>query len=473
MAPNKMKGISFIKRKQWICLDFKSGYQGPKPTQDSYIRFLMDDLKLSEENIMGPGEHSHTGMYMFHVKPEAKYIETLALVEKGVKWSSMGNSMIYGYSSEEHVTTIRLVNIDPDSMDINDILGELGKYGKVLTHHVPYILNYKIISSELIVKMKLSEGAILPPVLYNSKDQEVLKIFWDGSDRICHNCHCTGHTISWCKEKTSVLETHSGPGQSTWAAVAASKARAGNRKAKAQTRLNKPPPILLSNNFPDLPAPGIKPKQKSGPSNLEKSATPTQNRFAILSEEVDSEDIIPGTQQEPVKQRPALNRTKSLETESMGLPCNQAGLLTPTPVEASQAPTPAAPLQDSLNLQYNSELESQSLLQTPASEKIDEFSSPPASFSSFQDSQSNSQDNVPLLKLRETGGNKDLANLVGMNEQPDPGDNRKRDFPESTESSPIQNKQLRYVGENNNSSGEFSDDDIDHDNLMRAGPGFE
>ena len=412
MAP-KMKGISFLKRSQYICLDFKT-YQGPKPVYSDYINFIFNDLKLKDDEIGGVGEHSHTNMYMFHIFSPEKYQEILQIVENGVPWASKGGSVIYGHSCDEYITTVRITNYDPFSMEIDDILANISQYGKILNHHNPCLPNHpSVTTNNIILKIKVEEGKQLPPVLYNSAHQEVLKLYFDGSERICHNCHGQGHTISWCKEKSVLAEC--GPQENTWAAIAAGKPKSNSRNRKntpaaVKPRNNQPPAIIMNKeHFPDLSgnsnldSTGNKAKTAAKQQTVEAFQITTKNKFDILSTDMmddtpatedNDEEIITDTQTETAEQpkeqasRGRRGRKGQGASPTGGqapkngdheenfppsLPSNQGGLLTPSTEESQHMQL------GSLNLVYQGSIKSQDLrsqsLLTPESLRIESFQS--------------------------------------------------------------------------------------------------
>ena len=402
MAP-RIKGISFIKRSQYICLDFKT-YQGPKPIYSDYIKFIFDDLQLKDDEIGGVGEHSHTNMYMFHVMDEAKYKEILSIVEQGVPWTSKGGALIYGHSCEEYITTVRITNYDPFSMDIGDILANISQYGKILNHHNPSIPNHPTVSSNsIIIKMKIEEGRELPSVLYNAQHQEVLKLHFPGAERICHNCNQQGHTISWCKQKSVLADYDSGG--NTWAAIAASNPKPNPRTRiitpAVKPRVNKPEDFPPLSGSKDKEFEKVKTKSAAPKQNVQSNQIPTKNHFAALEDEDmnvdDSEEIIMQTQQEKTDQnrerkgKARKNRTPPNTNPTGGevnvegdptlssLPCNQAALLTPVTDSDSLLPGNQAALatpipgDSQLNLEYLGSTNSQDLFKTSDSLRIEEF----------------------------------------------------------------------------------------------------
>ena len=439
MAP-RIKGISFIKRSQYICLDFKT-YQGQKPVYSDYINFIFDDLHLKDDEIGGVGEHSHTNMYMFHVIDAAKYKEILSLVEKGVPWTTKGGAMIYGHSCDEYITTVRITNYDPFSMNLDDILANISQYGKILNYHNPCIPNHPTVSSNsIIIKMKIEEGRELPSVLYNAMHQEVLKLHFPGAERICHNCNQQGHTISWCKQKSVLADYDSGG--NTWAAIAAGNPKPNPRTRKvtpaAKPRINNPEDFPSLSGSKDKDYTEVKKKSAAPKQNVQHIQIPTKNTFDILEgmNVDDSGDIIPPTQPDKADQNrekktrkrekkgsPEANPTGGEATvegdleDSLGhfspsLPCNQAALRAPIPEDRDNSQNDSLPCNqaalatstsgdsqisqiESLHLEYQGSIRSQSLLDIPDSLRIDQFN--PSSLkagSSFPEHQSMEADDT-------------------------------------------------------------------------------
>lgn len=251
--------------------------------------------------------------------------------------------------------------------------------------------------------MKVEEGQQLPPILYNASSQEVLKLFYEGASKICHNCHGQGHTISFCKQKSVLADFD--PSMNTWAAIAASKQPSFSKPKKVipVTRVrSRRPSVDLTKDYPPLGgATGANQTgaERKSPEPV-KPAAPgitTKNSFDILnsSEMTDGEDIITETQTTEKAEKKERRRSRrgakggdsgakptggsaplmSDSQSSMGgelsqsLPCNQAGLLTPSTVDSSQDTE-----SNTLNLVYQGSFESQSLISgTPDSLRIDSF----------------------------------------------------------------------------------------------------
>ena len=228
-----LKGaLTFLKRVRTFCIDLKSAANGKKFSEAEWMDLLLEDLKLEISDIEEAGVHGITQLLMVTCFTEEVYKAKLALLEKGVKWTKMRGLMVYGYSTEEYVTTIKVKNWS-NFMDTEAIISVLKAYGDVLTFHRGTVAGYPtIFSNFIIVKMKLRNDCELPALIRNTGCGEILQILWEGSDKICFRCNNKGHTMAFCRQKAAYLADEAAV--DSWAAIVAGKAVDAHSKKKAK-----------------------------------------------------------------------------------------------------------------------------------------------------------------------------------------------------------------------------------------------
>jgi hypothetical protein len=212
-------GLTFITRQRTLCFDLKS-VGGPRALGPEWLDLLLKDVGLDPSDIESAGIHGITQHLMVTIFTEELFKAKLALVEKGIKWTKRGGRLVYGWSTEEYLTTVKIVNWSP-FMPVEPIIERMKGYGEVVAFHKGTLPDCPAIVSNFIVcKMKLKPGASLPVILRNEAQGEVLQIWWEGGERVCFKCHDRGHLAAFCKQRPSFVPA-SGPVQDTWAAVCA------------------------------------------------------------------------------------------------------------------------------------------------------------------------------------------------------------------------------------------------------------
>ncbi|MCP4053823.1 MAG: hypothetical protein GY739_12310, partial [Mesoflavibacter sp.] len=206
-----LKGaLTFIKRVRTFCIDIKSATNGQKISERDWMDLLLVDLGMDVGDIEEVGVHGITQLLMVTCLTEETFKAKLALLEQGVKWTKMKGLLVYGYSSEEYVTTIKIKNWS-NFMDTEAIISVLKGYGDVLTWHRGTVPGYPtVVSNFIVVKMKLKPGVELPALIRNTAHGEILQILWEGGDRICFRCNGKGHTMAFCRENGSGLSNGHG-----------------------------------------------------------------------------------------------------------------------------------------------------------------------------------------------------------------------------------------------------------------------
>ncbi len=229
-----LKGaLTFIKRVRTFCIDIKSVTNGTKISERDWMDLLLVDLGLDIADIEEVGVHGITQLLMVTCLTEETFKAKLALLEQGVKWTKMKGLLVYGYSSEEYVTTIKIKNWS-NFMGTDAIISVLKGYGDVLTWHKGTVPGYPtVVSNFIVVKMKLKPGVELPALIRNTAYGEILQVLWEGGDRICYRCNLKGHTMAFCKEKPFYGGSEE-PAVDSWAAIVAGKAIAARSKKKGK-----------------------------------------------------------------------------------------------------------------------------------------------------------------------------------------------------------------------------------------------
>ena len=234
MAQN---GLTFIKRQRTLCLDIKSAANG-KCSIEEWMDFIISDMKVDVMEITSANVHGMTGKLMVTFMKEEIFKEKLLMVSKGLAWTKKNGRLVYGWSTEEYLTTVKISNWSPffpEAMIVEKMAG----FGEVVSCHRGTLPGFpSILNNTLMMRMKLKPGVELPPVLQHTAWGEILQISWEGSERVCFKCLGQGHTVAFCRQSSSFQNVEEAEINS-WAAIAAGKTSSGSAGRRQEKQKKK------------------------------------------------------------------------------------------------------------------------------------------------------------------------------------------------------------------------------------------
>ena len=298
------EGLTFIKRKNTLCIDLRSALGNVKPKPDQWADWITDVLKVEPANILLCSIHTVTGHLMVQLSEETVFQEKLTMLERGVPWGP--EKIVFGWSSEEYLTTVKVHNYAPH-MDIEAIKSIMGAYGKVISCVPGVHRRFKNASDgTLTFKMKLEAGKQPPSVLKSQVEGEVLSCYFEGGPRVCYKCGQSGHIGSYCRQRSAKPQPQAEDVAATpsWAALVASNsykpatAEVKKSSKKKNTDSSSPPEEPLMHHD-GLPYPGQSLKDKRGRSSSTSSAEDNQRNKSPREESPRDDQTEPDISQSP------------------------------------------------------------------------------------------------------------------------------------------------------------------------------
>ena len=307
------RGLTFLHRKKTLCIDVKEAYPQQKiPTAD-WSSLVVDDLKLSHQDIIEAHIHTVTGYLMIGFKEEEKMFATLEKLERGVMWTKVGNP-VYGWDIRQALTTVRITNVSA-YLDTSKVLEKLSTWGKVATwkwNNNKYIPHVK--DGIMCVKMKIHPGVTLPPYIDLEVNSDSLQIFSDAAERVCYKCTKPGHIAAFCRYRTAAAEYDSS--QPTWANIAGGVAKA----------VPPPRPQEVEKEKEDLP------QQPQRPQKGKKTISPPKEVEKCLPPPKEAEKALPPPKEVESKSAHSQENQKPLP------PPKEVEKSTPPPLQEAEAP---------------------------------------------------------------------------------------------------------------------------------------
>ena len=308
--------LSFIHRKQTLCVDVKHAAKG-RVTQKEWVAFLRNDLKIKPSEIEQVQYHSIADLLMVKVKDLQCFNNYLELLLAGVKWPAKGNVKVFGWSSDEVLTTVKFINI-PYFVDIQFILNHMKKFGTILDHRVGVLSQTGcpdwdgIPDGSLTLKMKVNEGAVLPPFLDLTKHGESLQLVSDQVEKKCFRCFGKGHISLHCYQKPKNFTEENSV--KTWAGIVSNNDGLGQSgetppegllfhsppplEGPEHVRVNSESSIPLVEGSNEMPPPQSSVKAKNASEKIKKPLTMESESRALPFQQSDVlEDVVANSMQ--------------------------------------------------------------------------------------------------------------------------------------------------------------------------------
>ena len=315
--------LTFIKRKNTLCVDLKSALGLTKPKPDEWADWLVDKLEVKPENILLCHVHTVTGHLMVTLADEEDFKVRLTMLERDVAWGE--DKVVYGWSSQDYLTTVKVHNYAPH-MDLDLIKKMMGSYGKVISCVVGKHRRFKnALDGTLTFRMKFEAGQKPPSVLKSDIEGEVLCCYFEGRQKVCYKCGQTGHIGQYCRQILAQSQGQSGAGSSTWAGMVAGSPKPVNNRRKKATPVEKPatPGSTDEDDSEDIPCgqPDKTDKRTRSPSLVSDEETHVQKTARADSDQTESDKsqspkLVPSSTWGTQKIRSKLNISSESDAKS-------------------------------------------------------------------------------------------------------------------------------------------------------------
>ena len=194
-------------------MDLKEGQSNVK--HEDWALFLKNDLKVTSKEIAAVEFHIYQQILLVRCVNQESFDRELAKLQAGVRWSK-ADKTVYGWSVEEALTNVRVVNLGYDVPE-NVVTDVLSRYGTIVSSRWGFVKELPgVRDGSLNVKIKLNKDAVLPQFIsYGTSD--LFGVFSDITEKVCFRCSGKGHVGIYCRRKPQAPDYTS----KTWASVAA------------------------------------------------------------------------------------------------------------------------------------------------------------------------------------------------------------------------------------------------------------
>ena len=107
----------------------------PNNTKVERADFVIKDLGVQAEEVLSIFVDHVTQLLILTLESEAAFNTALERLHVGVPWGAADGAVVYGSSSSDAVSAVRVSNIPP-GLPIPFVLGHMQKFGTILNHNI-------------------------------------------------------------------------------------------------------------------------------------------------------------------------------------------------------------------------------------------------------------------------------------------------------------------------------------------------
>ena len=183
--------------------------------------FVIKDLAIPAEEVLCIFVDHISQLLVLTVESEAVYKAALERLHVGVPWAAAGGAPVYGSSSSEAVSTVRVSNI-PIGLAPSLVLAHMRRFGTVLTHSMGRDRLFPRASDGVLhITMLLNDEVTLPYYIQVVDDKNRLSnslpVHMDAPRRRCYRCGRPNHLGFRCQAASRAPDAPA----STWSVLVA------------------------------------------------------------------------------------------------------------------------------------------------------------------------------------------------------------------------------------------------------------
>ena len=232
-------------------------YRAVRPAASKVERadFVLKDLAIPPLEVLLIYVEHATQLLVVTLESEPIYLAALERLRNGVPWGAAGDALVYGCSTLDSITSVRVSNI-PRGLSTEFVLAHMQQFGRILRHAVGRDRLFPRAGDAVLhLTMQLDDPELLPQYITVVDSQgalaESLAVHTDAQRRLCSRCGRAGHFAQRCKAGTRSPDAP----PSIWSVLLAPPPPPGSQPLHAS------PPEVPQQGSPPGPSGG-----RSGPS---------------------------------------------------------------------------------------------------------------------------------------------------------------------------------------------------------------
>jgi len=174
-------------------------YRAVRPAASKVERadFVLKDLRIPAMEVLLIYVEHATQLLVLTLESEAVYVAALNRLRDGVPWAAAGGALVYGCSTQDSLTAVRVSNI-PRGLPAEAILAHMLQFGPILRHSVGKDRLFPRAGDAVLhLTMQLEEPDRLPQYIQIVDEKgalaESLSVHTDAQRRLCSRCGRAGH----------------------------------------------------------------------------------------------------------------------------------------------------------------------------------------------------------------------------------------------------------------------------------------
>ena len=203
VAVNPLRHLSHLQGLS-LLIDLKA--VRPNNTKVERADFVLKDLGVEAGEVLSIFVDHVTQLLILTLESEAAYNITLERLHAGVPWAAADGATVYGSSSSDAVSAVRVSNI-PAGLPIPFVLSHMQKFGTILNHNIGRDRLFPRATDGILhLTMVLHEADSLPHFIQvvddNGRLSNSLPVHMDSPRRRCYRCGRPSHLGYRCQAAT-------------------------------------------------------------------------------------------------------------------------------------------------------------------------------------------------------------------------------------------------------------------------------
>jgi hypothetical protein len=235
-----------------VIIDVKS--VKPTATRNELADFVLQCLPVQPMDVVSVYT-DHVSQHLFvTVDTDNVFEATLDALRTGVAWAAAGGALVYGWSTEEALTQVRVSSVPP-YLSTEAVVSHMAAFGRVVrVSRSGHRLFPRAADGVIHLSMHLTHPDTLPAFLQLLDEgghlAASLAVHTDGRRRHCYKCG-GNHIAMWCRASGR----SAGSSTSLWSTIRVTPAVAATVPPRASQVATVPPPLGVQPSLVAIPIP--------------------------------------------------------------------------------------------------------------------------------------------------------------------------------------------------------------------------